>query len=192
VTPAAFNQNFPEFIAGGTSPVLILAKLNQAAARMGGPDFSVWPQFAQPGALPSLSDIAHGNLAAHYIQSAAFGTETRLKPSESKTGYWEVWEDCCDSVAGGFITSGEVPRLNIASNPTSLVLQVGNGTVSVVNGSTAITWAALQTLPAGSLVVFYSQPGVYYELATNVQNSINGILTAPYEGTTSPNANWAF
>jgi len=190
MTPAAFSVAFPEF--GNTSAVLVQSRLQFAAARLGGPDFSIWPPFGLPGQLPSLTDLAQGHLAAHYLQSSAFGTETRLKPSESKTSYWEVFEDCCLCVAGGFIVAGEMPVLPVFAVPGNLVLTPGNGTVAVTNGQTAITFANLQTLAAGTLVVFYAQPGVYYSLALNVNNSLNGVITAPYEGTTSPNSSWAF
>ena len=62
LTPAAFLQLFPEF-AGQTNALLVAAKLQLAAARMGGPDYTVWGQPSlTPGATPTIADQAQGYL----------------------------------------------------------------------------------------------------------------------------------
>jgi hypothetical protein len=57
------------------------------------------------------------------------------------------------------------------------------GTALVTAGSTAVTFSVAQSLAAGSLLMFASQPGVYYALATLVSSSTSGTLTANYTGT---------
>lgn len=59
------------------------------------------------------------------------------------------------------------------------------GTCSVTNGSAAITFSASQTMNAGDLLVFSSQPGVYYALSANITAGTAGTLTANYLGTTN-------
>lgn len=106
---ANFQAHFPEFRE--TDPQLVVAKLQAAAARMGGPDVTVWGGFAQPGQLPTIADIAQGNLAAHYLIKSPFGTEMRAsadKNATSRSSYLDVFEDLVQSVAGGFAVSGVV------------------------------------------------------------------------------------
>jgi hypothetical protein len=64
----------------------------------------------------------------------------------------------------------------------------GNG-VGVTNGITSITFAANQTLPAGHPLVFASQPGVVYYLASAITAGTAGTLTEPYTGTTNAGTN---
>ena len=56
------------------------------------------------------------------------------------------------------------------------------GTVDVTNGSAAITFSTAQTLAAGSIVTFGSQPGVVYFIAVAVAASTAGTLTSNYVG----------
>lgn len=101
---ADFLKLFPEFAE--TNPLLVSAKLQLAAARMGGPDYSVWgPPSSTPGVTPSLADTAQGNLAAHLLMTSPFGTSTLLvqkKGDSSKTAYLEAFEELELAVAGGF------------------------------------------------------------------------------------------
>jgi hypothetical protein len=56
---------------------------------------------------------------------------------------------------------------------------------SVTNGLTTVTFSGPQTLAKGSLLMFESQPGVYYALAALVSSSTSGTLTTAYSGTTN-------
>lgn len=187
MTPAAFLQSFPEF--ADTSSVLVNAKLMQAAAMMGGPDNTVWPAFALPGQPMTLSDVAQGNLAAHYLALSPFGTEMRLKTRQGsgdgvKTTYWTVWQDCADAVVGGFVVAGQVSFPILSPNQSSGI-RTGNGTVSVTNGSATVTFSTIQTFPLGTIFVFYAQPGVFYELQANMVGTTTGTISAPFGGTTT-------
>jgi len=57
------------------------------------------------------------------------------------------------------------------------------GTVTVANGSAAITFSTAQTLSAGTLIYFSDQPSVTYQLAANVAAATSGTLTVLYSGT---------
>ena len=111
LTPAAFLQLFPEF-AGQTNPLLVQAKLQLAAARMGGPDYTVWGQPSlTPGATPSIADQAQAYLAAHLLMASPFGTSTLLaqpKDGSGKSEYLRAFEELELSVAGGFAVAGSV------------------------------------------------------------------------------------
>lgn len=69
---------------------------------------------------------------------------------------------------------------NATLTPASLT-----GTVSVVSGNTGITFSANQTLDAGTVLVFASQPTVSYQLAAAIDASTSGSLTGQYSGTTT-------
>lgn len=58
-------------------------------------------------------------------------------------------------------------------------------TAGVTNGSTAVTFSLAQTLAAGALLTFQSEPGVYYALATAVTAATSGTLTSAYQGATA-------
>jgi hypothetical protein len=117
--PGAFLQSFPEFEE--TRASLILAKLAEAAARMGGPNTSVWGSFAaQPVAtmlatlpLPPvpmlLADIAQGYLAAHLLLTSPYGSEMTLDPkSKGRSSYLDRFEELESGVAAasGFVVAG--------------------------------------------------------------------------------------
>jgi len=85
--------------------MLITAKLQLAAARMGGPDFSVWPAFDTTGSAPSMTDLAQGNLAAHYLISSPFGTETRLDPKDGGSVYLDAFNDAQEAVVPKFLVA---------------------------------------------------------------------------------------
>ena len=208
MTPATFIAHFPEFTE--TDPGLVSACLARAAARMGGPDGSVWPSFSSVAGTLSLADLAQGNLAAHYLWSSPFGAATMLAASDPKgnaapsSPYWPVWEECCDAVAGGFIVAGGGsyaggPGLGYGcggapptSGPaTGLTFTPGINPVSVVNGSTAIAFASPQTLQAGILLVFGAQVGAFYSLAVNIVGATSGVLMAPFTGPTTPASTWS-
>ena len=59
------------------------------------------------------------------------------------------------------------------------------GTSAVTNGSTAVTFSVAQTLAAGALLSFASQPGTYYALSAAIAASTAGVLTVAYQGTTA-------
>ena len=59
------------------------------------------------------------------------------------------------------------------------------GTASVVNGSAAVVFTNNQTLAQGQPLVFSSQPGVQYFVATATSASNQATLTANYGGTTN-------
>lgn len=59
-----------------------------------------------------------------------------------------------------------------------------SGTVSVSGGLTSITFSTSQTIPAGAVLEFASQPGVGYVLATGVSGTA-GVLTFAYSGTSN-------
>lgn len=186
-----FKMHFPEFRE--TDPQLIVAKLQAAAARMGGPDSSVWGSFAASGQNPTLADIAQGNLAAHYLIKSPFGTEMRKADDDSSgSSYFDVFEELQEAVAGGGIVAGG-PTLSIAGGgapPPALVFITGGGTASVANGSTAVTFAAPQTLQAGTLLAFASQPGAYYSVALSIVGQTSATIAAPYNGTTNAATAW--
>jgi hypothetical protein len=69
---------------------------------------------------------------------------------------------------------------NVANPGTAVT-----GTVLVTNGSTAVTFSLAQTMSAGDLVTFSSQPGVYYALSAAIVAATAGTLTAAYQGTTA-------
>lgn len=56
-------------------------------------------------------------------------------------------------------------------------------TTAVTLNSTAVTFSQAQTLAAGTLLTFSSQPGTYYALASAVTASTSGTLTQAYGGT---------
>lgn len=109
MTLDAFLTLFPEF--ADTNAVLVQGKLNLAAARMGGPDGSVWGATASPGQPPTLADAAQGNLAAHLLMSSPFGVSTLLaQPNDGsgKTAYLEAFLEFEQAVAGGIACAGVV------------------------------------------------------------------------------------
>jgi hypothetical protein len=59
------------------------------------------------------------------------------------------------------------------------------GTVSVSNGSPNVTFSAAQTLAAGTVLFFASQPGVPYFVATATSASTTATLVGDYSGTTA-------
>jgi hypothetical protein len=133
--------------------------------------------------------MAQGYLAAHYLAISPFGTEMRLKPragsgDEVRTTYWTVWEECCSVVVGGFVVAGDT-CFPVASASGGGVV-TGAGLAAVTNGSTTVTFSTLQTFPAGTMFVFYSQAGVFYSLEANLVAGVTGTLSAPYGGTTAP------
>lgn len=70
----------------------------------------------------------------------------------------------------------------------SNVIAVGSavtGTVADTNGSTAITFSGSQSMAKGDLLIFASQPGVYYALAAAIVSSTAGTLTGNFQGTTT-------
>jgi hypothetical protein len=192
LTPAAFLQSYPEY--ADTSSNVIAAKLAQATARMGGPDFTVWPQFGTMEQ-PTLTDVAQGALCAHYLALSPFGTQMRLASKDGisvKTTYWTVWEECCDAVVGGFIVAGQVGFLPFPTTPGGTQYQTGYGSVSVVNGSANIVFSTVQSFPAGTIFNFLSQPGVPYALAANIVGQTSATLTVAYDGPTATQSSWSY
>jgi hypothetical protein len=63
-----------------------------------------------------------------------------------------------------------------------------SGTVNLVNGSATVNFAAPQTLAAGQVLVFSSQPGQPYSVDAATVASTVGVLTTPYAGPTTATA----
>jgi hypothetical protein len=59
------------------------------------------------------------------------------------------------------------------------------GTVSLTNGSRAITFSVNQTLALGTQFMFSSQPGVWYVLQTAIAAGVAGTIATAYTGVTS-------
>ena len=185
---------FPEF--RGVSVNVIAAKLAAASGQMGGPDGSVWPAF---GVWPTqtLTDIAQSNLAADILISSPAGSATLLSQVKgtggpNKTKYREVYDQCEVSVACGGLVAGMGCFPGVTQTAGAPVLQTGVGTVSVTNGLTAVTFSNPQTFQAGTLFVFYSQPGVFYQLVNTILGSTSALISAPYSGTTAAASTWAY
>ena len=115
LSPATFILLYPEF--SETNPLLIQGKLLLAAARMGGPDFTIWGQPATPTTPPTppnpptLVDMAQASYAAHLLMTSPFGTSTLLVQPQSKssrTPYLDQFEELELAVAGGFQVAGRV------------------------------------------------------------------------------------
>lgn len=192
MTPPVFRQHFPEFAR--VSPPLIAAKLAIAAAKMGGPDVTVWGPFAPAGAPPTLADAAHGYLAADLVWNSPNGGATLLttQKGDRKSHYRKEFEELETAVCHGPLVAGGVfpaaPGLTVAVGLTP-----GHGTVALVEGSPDITFANPQTFAAGTLLVFTSaQPGVYYALEVAIANSTTAVLSAAYGGPSAPSALWSY
>ena len=193
-----FLAHYPEFL--DTDARLVDAKLAQAAARMGGPDTSVWGSFAAPTTppagppQPTIADLAQGNLAAHLLVTTPFGTAFKLDDAAAgkKTPYWAEYEVLLESVAGGAIVAGGpvIATAGGGAPPPALVFSAGLGNASVTNGSTAVSFTLPVTLAAGTLVVFASQPGGVYSVAIGVVGGTAVTLAAPYSGVTSTSTTW--
>ena len=186
-----FLQDHPEFAK--TSANLVAKTLARAARKMGGPDFSVWPSWANPGQPLTLTDDAHGWLTAHMLQTTPFGTEMRLDPkaTDGSSVYWEQYWELALSVAGGMLVAGAPVGPGVTSNGQgSLYLSPGAGTVALVNGSLNITFSLMQAFQAGTVFAFVgAQPGALYALASNMSGTA-GTLTAQYTGPTSAASSW--
>ena len=63
-----------------------------------------------------------------------------------------------------------------------------SGTVTVTQGSTAVTFSAPQTLPAGAFLTFSTQPTTTYQVVAATTASTAAVLTAAYGGPTSASA----
>jgi phage tail sheath gpL-like len=83
------------------------------------------------------------------------------------------------SLVAAVNTQGDWPA-TAAANVTTL-----SGTVSITNGSAAITFSGNQTLAAGTAIVFAAQPGTTYYLLNAVNAATAGTLTVNYGGTTN-------
>jgi hypothetical protein len=115
VTLQQFLQLFPEFRE--TDAVLVTGKLDLAAARMGGPDPSVWPPFSTPTvppaspAQPTVTDMAQANLAAHYLMTSPFGVSTLMVApkggkASNRTAYLDAYDELEQAVAVPFLVAG--------------------------------------------------------------------------------------
>jgi hypothetical protein len=191
MTPAVFLQKFSNFTR--TSPNIVANQLEMAASEMGGPDFSVWPPFAVEGQKLTLTDLAHGYLTAHLLQTSPNGGPTRLDPkgTDGRSSYLDRFEEICRGVAGGMVVAGTLVGPGVTSSGAgSLVLEPGAGFVALVNGSLNVTFSIAQTLLAGTVLAFVgAQPGALYALAANLSGTAAN-LTAPYTGPTNPASRW--
>jgi hypothetical protein len=121
-----------------------------------------------------------------------FGAYLEVIQTGSQAGFCQPAQDA--TVAGAFATALAIAAAGIAlfdplggeENYTSWkVPLVLAGTVLVTNNSTAVTFSANQTLPAGAEITFASQPGALYFLAAPVTAGTAGVLTQVYSGVTA-------
>lgn len=100
-----FRLQYPEF--GQTDQTLVQAKLNKATAYMGGPNVRIWGTYATDDQPINQADLAQAALAAHYLATSPFGTETRMQEDgEEKTRYYKEFEDLMYARSGGVTVSG--------------------------------------------------------------------------------------
>jgi hypothetical protein len=188
----SFLNAFDEF--SQTNPVKVGIFLQFAATEMGGPDFSVWPQFATPGQGFSTTDLAQGFLCAHLLTINPYGTELRLDPkgTDGKTAYLKKFEDYQLIVCGGMVVAGGGVWPGGTSGAVGrLVLQPGAGTVAVVNGSMSVTFSVPQSMPAGTVMAFTgAQAGALYSLAEDMAAATVGVMYAPYTGISNARSAW--
>jgi hypothetical protein len=82
--------------------------------------------------------------------------------------------------------STQIAYTNVANPGAALPAAATlTGTVAVTQGSTIVTFSVVQTLTAGTLVTFASQPGVSYTVLASTVASLTGTLTTAYQGTTA-------
>lgn len=102
---ATFRLQFPAF--SQTDGKILQAKLNEASARMGGPDQRRWGSYSTAGQPLTQADFAQGNLAAYYLICDPMGTETRMDPTKAKEStYFKKWEELMYSVTPGITVAG--------------------------------------------------------------------------------------
>ena len=73
----------------------------------------------------------------------------------------------------------------LAATTSNVANQALSGTVAVTNGNSSITFSVAQTLPAGTAIVFASQPGVYYQIQAAITASTTATLGTPGGATTN-------
>ena len=74
-----------------------------------------------------------------------------------------------------------------SSTPTGGAVDL-SGTAAVTQGSPNVTFASKQTLAAGTVLAFSTQPGIPYTLSAAITNATAGVLTTNYTGATSSTA----
>lgn len=108
---ATFDRHFPEF--SEVDENFKQAKLIEAQAYMGvGLPGSRWGSFGVPGALPTQTDFAQGNLAADYIVTSPLGTGFRLESAgDGDSAYRKKFEALAEAICGPFaFVPGAIPR----------------------------------------------------------------------------------
>src|SRR5580704_237084 len=93
------------------------------------------------------------------------------------------WSFVCLALAGSSLRCS-----NSTSSPQSGDAVDLSGTATVTKGSTAVTFATAQTLAAGTVLAFSTQPGVPYTLSASIANATAGVLATAYTGPSSSTA----
>src|SRR5271166_634039 len=91
---------------------------------------------------------------------------------------------CNGPVVTGLLQTNGRKLVTGAVNAAALAPLVGTvgAAVTPTVGGTAITFGAVQTLPAGFSFSFASQPGTIYALASPITAGTAGVLTTNYTG----------
>lgn len=123
----------------------------------------------------------------YYLAAAiAAGTAGTLTQTYSGTGGAGKLTRLAPYATAGHLGISVFDPLGTEQQYTTFGLPVAlSGTVSVTNGSASITFSTNQTLAAGSLLTFASQPGQVYVLAAAVVAGTAGTLVTAYGGTTN-------
>lgn len=107
---------------------------------------------------------------------------------KAEAARWAVEYKIEQLAANGDASQGLVGLWNapgiVATPQSSLPGQLA-GTVSVTNGSAAITFSVAQTLPAGQILTFGNQTTFSYALAGAITAGTAGTLSSPFTGVTN-------
>lgn len=99
-----FIAKCPEFRQ--TDPTLVQSCLDDATARIGGPDTSVWPSYATSGA-PTIADLAQKAYATYLLRKSPQGRATASDGKDAGAeDAMKEFNEYVNSVAGGFALSG--------------------------------------------------------------------------------------
>lgn len=107
---------------------------------------------------------------------------------KAEAARWAVEYKIEQLAANGDASQGLVGIWNapgISATPQASLPGQLAGTVSVTNGSTAITFSTAQTLPAGQVLTFGNQTTQGYVLAGAISAMTAAVLTSPFTGVTN-------
>jgi len=95
-----------------------------------------------------------------------------------------TWDPTSGALTSGTLVANvETSASQQFANTTALTVVLLAGNVEVTAGSAVINFSVLQTLDAGTLLIFTSQNTVAYELSSTIIAAASAILTVPYNGT---------